>query len=114
MTTPDYTQKMSELRTRVGQHAILTDENNTKSKFATIASVMPTITTKSPIFYIIPPIALIVILLFTRPGFVCTDHIDKDNVITQKVNYKKLIIYGLIGGGVISIGLFAYFKQKTD
>jgi hypothetical protein len=55
-----------------------------------------------------------VILLFTRPGFVCTDHIDKDNVITQKVNYKKLIIYGLIGGGVISIGLFAYFKQKTD
>ena len=47
-----------------------------------------------------------------KPSFICNDNIDVDNVITKKINFNKLFIYGLIIGGVISIGLFVYFKQK--
>jgi hypothetical protein len=115
MTTPDYTQKMSELRSRVEQHVILPGKSDSKGGFGrSIASAIPKINTQSPIFYTIPPVVLIILFLFMKPGFVCEDNIDQDNVITQKMNYKKLLISGLIGGGVVSIGLFAYFRQKKS
>ena len=112
MTTPDYTQKMSELRARVGQHAKLNNVSN-KSALSTIKSVIPTINTKSIFFYATPLVILVVIFFIMRPGFVCNDHIDKDNVITSKIDVKKVIIAGLISGTVISVGLFAYFRQKN-
>lgn len=110
MTTPYYTQRMSELRVRVGQHAKLP----AKSAFSNITSVIPKINTQSPIFYITPPVVLIILFMFIKPGFLCDDYIDKDNVITQKINYKNLLIAGLVGGGVISVGLFAFFRQKKS
>ena len=110
MTTPDYTQKMSELRVRVEQYAKLPSPS--KNGFSTATSVIHKINTQSPIFYIVPPIILIILLFFMKPGFVCTDNIDIDNVVTKKMNFKKLLIAGLIGGGIISVGLFAYFRKK--
>ena len=114
MTTPDYTQRMSELRARVGQYARIPSKSDTKSAFSNIIAAIPKINTQSPIFYIIPPVVLIILFLFIKPGFLCDDYIDKDNVITKKINYKSLLIAGLVGGGVISIGLFAYFLQKKS
>lgn len=111
MSTPDYTQKISDLRARVGQHAKI---QNTESKSAinVITSVIPKIDTQSIIFYTIPPVVLVIIFLIMKPGFVCIDNIDKDNVITQKLIFKKALIAGLISGTIISVGLFAYFRQK--
>ena len=111
MTTPDYTQKMSDLRVIVGQHAKLMSKSDKKA--SNITSVIHVINTQSPIFYIIPPVVLIILFMFIKPGFLCEDYIDKDNVITRKINIKNLIIAGLIGGGAISIGLFAFFRQKN-
>jgi hypothetical protein len=108
MTTPDYTKKMSDLRTLVGQHVKL-PSNMSKSTF--IGSI-PSINTQSPIFYIIPTLILVIIFMIIKPEFLCDDHIDKYNVITHNINYKTLFIYGLIGGGVISIGLFGYFSKR--
>jgi hypothetical protein len=113
MTTPDYTQKMSDLRVLVGKHAKLTSKSG-KNAFNNITTRMPSINTQSPIFYIIPPVILIILFIFIKPGFLCEDHINKDNVITHKINIKSLIITGLIGGGSISIGLFAYFRRKKS
>lgn len=110
MTTPDYTQKMSELRAKVGQYAKL--PNQSKSGFASVAKSIITINTRYPFFYAVPPVIIIVIFIFMKPSFICNDNIDVDNVITKKINFNKLFIYGLIIGGVISIGLFVYFKQK--
>jgi hypothetical protein len=114
MTTPDYTQKMSELRDRVGQYSKLSRKSDNKTAFASITAAIPNINTQSPLFYVAPPVVLILLLLFIKPGFVCTEHIDNEKVTTNKISYKKLFITGLTGGGIISIGLFAYFiKQKN-
>ena len=108
MTTPDYTQKMSDLRARVGKHSQLP----VKSNFSNITSTLSTINTQSPIFYAIPPLVLFVVFMFFKPVFVCTDHIDKDNVITKKMNFQKLLISVLVGSAITSIVLFAYFRHK--
>lgn len=114
MSTTDYLQKMSELRTRVSQHIKLEGDNNNNNNgvFKNITSVIPKINTQSILFYTVPPIIFTVIFFIIKPGFLCNDHIDKDNVITRKINIKKVLIAGLISGTVISIGLFAFFRQK--
>lgn len=111
MSTPDYTKKMSDLRARVGQHARV---QNTESKttISKITSILPKINTQSIIFYVIPPVALVIIFLIMKPDFVCIDNIDQDNVITKQLIFKKALIAGLISGTVISVGLFAYFRQN--
>jgi len=98
---------MSELRNRVGQHTKLPTKNNRNP----LAAVIPKINTQSIFFYAAPPVILMIILIIMRPGFVCTEDVDKENKSTVKLNFKKLLIAGLIGGTVISVGLFAYFRQ---
>jgi hypothetical protein len=107
MTTPDYTKKMSDLRTLVGHHVKIPS----KSAFSNMTSSIPTVNTQSPIFYVIPSVILIILLVVIKPSFLCEDNIDKDNVITSKINYKTLFIYGVVGGIILSIGLFAYFRK---
>jgi hypothetical protein len=114
MSTPDYTQKISNLRVRVGQHARIPNTENKGSTINKIKSMIPKINTKSIIFYAIPSVVLIIIFLIIKPGFVCIDNIDKDNVITKQLIFNKVLITGLIGGTVISVGLFAYFRQVKN
>ena len=111
MSTTDYIQKMSELRSRVSHHSKLKGSDNT-GVLRTITSAIPKINTQSMFFYAVPPVILFLIFFIIRPGFVCNEHIDKDNVITNKISIKKVLISGLITGTIISIGLFAYFRQK--
>ena len=113
MTTPDYIKKMSQLRSKVGQYAKLPIQSNNSKIIITTTSSNPTINIQSPFFYIAPPIIILVILLIMKPNFICNDTIDIDNVITKKLNFNKLLITGLISGGIISIGLFYYFRNKT-
>jgi hypothetical protein len=115
MTSPDYIKKISDLRYKVDHYSKLQDPNS--SKFGVVSSITSYIqkfNIRSPFFYIIPPFVLIILFLLIKPSIVCTDHIDKYNTITKKINYKKIIIYSLIGGGVIDIGLFAYFKTTNN
>lgn len=111
MSTTDYVQKISELRNRVSQHVKL--EGNNNGVLNTITSVIPKINTQSIFFYTVPPIIFIVIFFIIKPSFVCNQNIDKDNVITNKISIKKVLIAGLISGTIISVGLFAYFRKKS-
>ena len=105
MATTDYTKKISELKSRVASHAKIEDNNIGKS-------VIPKINTQSIFFYTVPLIIFVVLFFIMRPNFVCNEHIDQNNVITYKVSIKKVLIAGIITGAIISIGLFAYFRQK--
>lgn len=107
MDSPNYENKISEFRARVGQYAKL---DNPPQKEKSVIS-MPKINIKSPVMYVIPPILILFLLLVVKPPFVCTDHIDKDNVITKKYNIKKLLITTIIGGIITSVAIFAYFKK---
>ena len=108
MTTLDYTKKITDLRVRVSQHAKLDNNDNVTTSYS-----LPKIN-NNIFLYVVPTIILIFIFLVLKPSVVCTDHINKDNVIISKVNYKKIIIYSLIGGMVISIGIFAYFHKNKN
>jgi hypothetical protein len=111
MTTPDYTVKISELRARVGNYAKLEGENNVGT-ISTITASIPKINTQYIFFYCTPLIILTIIFIIMKPNFVCNEYIDKDNVVTSRLSYNKVLIAGLISGTVISIGLFAYFHNK--
>ena len=111
MSTPDYTQKIAELRGRVSQYSKLPKSTSDKGVLST---VIHKINKQSLFFYVIPPIVMVILLLFIKPGFCCTDNIDKDNVITKKPNYNKIFITGVISGCIISIGLFVYFHKEIN
>ena len=107
MTSPDYKKKMDELRNKVSQY--IPNKKSTRVMNINI----PTFNIKSIYFYIVPPIVILIVLLLSKPSFIRYEHIDENNVITQKINYKYLIIFTLIGGTIIDIGLFAYFKKTN-
>jgi hypothetical protein len=111
MTTPDYTVKISELRARVSNHAKL-DGDNSIGAISTITASIPKINTQYILFYCTPQIILTIIFIIMKPNFVCNEYIDKDNVVTNRLNYNRVLIAGLISGTVISVGLFAYFHSK--
>ena len=128
MTTPDYVKKMSDFRARIGQHTTLSENRNidttndgiikaqntfSKSSTNTFTNTFAKLDTKSIMFYAAFPISIIIILFIFRPGFVCIDHMDENNNITKKILIQKVMIYGLIGGTILSVGIFAYlFKNK--
>jgi hypothetical protein len=107
MATPDYTKKISELRTKVGQYTELPIQNS-----ITTYNLQKII--YSPIFfYSIPPIISILILLIIKPSFVYTNEINKDKNPTQKLSFTTVLITGLIVGAVISAGLFVFFRKNN-
>lgn len=116
MNTPNYINRLSEIRDRVGQYAILEKPRGTiKSKIPiSVPVTFSKITLKSPLFYIIPPIAIFILLLIWKPGFVSEDSIDKDNVVTKKRKYKSILIISLVAGMILDIGMFAYFRKNKD
>ena len=110
MATPNYAEKINDLRKRVGQHATIINKN--EGIVDKVVLNFSKINTGSPIFYIIPPILIIILLFFIKPSFITMDNIDKDNNITKKIKFKQLLIYSLIGGAIIDIGIWAYFRKK--
>lgn len=117
MNTPDYVNRLSEIRDRVGQYTTLENPRATiKSKIPiSVPVAFSKITPSSPLFYIIPPIAIFILLLIWNPGFVSEEHIDKDNVVTKKRKLKLILIISLVTGTILDIGMFAYFrKNKTN
>ena len=111
MTTPNYTQKMSELRTQVEKYS--KSPNQSKNNFVNTTEFIPQKNKNILyIFYVAIPVILTVILFFVKPDFICTIT-DINSIVTKKINFKKLFIIGFISGGIISGGLFIYFKQKN-
>ena len=109
MTIED-SRKLGELRKRVEEFATLPTTNTNKSMINLPS--LPKINTDSPFFYLIPPIIILIVLMVIKPPFITTDQIDKDNVITKRINIKKLIIAVLLAGIFIDVALFAYLKKK--
>ena len=115
MISQNYTQKMSDLKKQVGQYATdyLPVKKECKSSFMSISSISSISSIfRTPFLYVLPSMILIVLLLICKPSFCCQNHIDKDNVITKKLKYKKVFITGVIGGFIFSIGLFAYLRKR--
>ena len=109
MTTPNYTQKMDELRKRVETHSKFLFAEKTNNSFSI---KMPNINISSPIFYILPPVIILAILFFMKPSFITVDTINKDNEIKKTIVYSKLLIAVLVGGFIIDIGIWGFLRKK--
>jgi len=116
MNTPNYVNRLSEIRNRVGQYTTL--EKPRETTMSKIPISIPIsflkITPKSPLFYIIPPIAIFILLVIWKPNFITTDHINKDNVITKKRKFKLILIISLVAGTLLDVGMFAYFRKDNQ
>jgi len=114
MNTPDYINILNEIRSRVGQYTKIEPSNaGLQSKISIPVTLkFSNINYKSPIFYIIPSIAIFILLTIWKPDFVTTDTIDKDNNVSKKRNFKTILIISLVAGTLLDMGMFAYFRKK--
>ena len=114
MNTPDYVNRLNEIRSRVGQYTKLEPSKvSSQSKMSIpVPLKFSKIYSKSPIFYVIPSVAIFILLTIWKPGFSTTEVIDKDNNVTKKRNFKTILIISLIVGALLDVGMFAYFRKK--
>lgn len=117
MNTPNYVNKLNDIKSRIGQytqdnkkHSSTTDNILTpKSGFIT---KLPNIPYNSLLFYIIPVVFTFIILLICNPKFVTKEVTDENNIVTRKRNFKTILIISIIIGVIIDISMFAYLKKK--
>jgi len=105
MTSPDYIQKINELRKKVGLYSNFSfdkkDDTNLSLKIPYI--------NKLSLFYLLSPVLVIIlILLYIKPSF-----ITKDTMNRQKIVYSKLFIVSLISGVIINICIWYYKKSNV-
>ena len=110
-TTPDYTKKIEELRSRVENH--VTTMPSTNSGWFRGKSSILTFTANSPIFYILPPLVSLFLLIVFKPSFLTPEITDKDGNTSKKFSYKRLFITFAVISIVLDIAVFAYFKKTA-
>lgn len=115
MNTPDYVNKLNDIKLRVGQYT-----QPEKNKSFTTNNILdpktgftklPNIPYNSVLFYSVPHVFGFIILLIWNPKFATKKVTDQDNVVTIKRNFKTILIISIIMGLIIDISMFAYFKK---
>jgi len=117
MNTPDYENRLNDIKSRIGKYSqVCKKQSITSTNIMTprmgFISKIPNIPYNSVLFYIIPPVFTLIILLIWNPKFVTKEVKNKDNVVTRKRNFKILLIISVIVGIIIDISMFAYFNKK--
>lgn len=108
MTSPDYKQKLGELRERANKY----DDNRPAQSGINLNFRKWSKWTIA--YYVAPPIAMLILLIIFKPGFLTTSHIDQNNNITEKMDIKKLLIATLVFGAIIDVAIFAYFRKMKQ
>ena len=107
MSHTDYIEKINDLRARVNPYSnFSTLKNNSKFLFN-----IPKIDIKSNIFYILPPILILLLFMYIKPSFMMVKTINKNRQIRNTVNYSKLFITALIVGFILDIVLWCYIRK---
>ena len=93
MNTPDYENRLNDIKSRIGKYSqVCKKQSITSTNIVTpIMVFMKKIPNNYVLFYIIPPLFTLIILLIWNPTFV-----------------TKEVIVGII----IDISMFAYFNKK--
>tara|TARA_R110002111_G_scaffold144274_1_gene210426 strand:- start:540 stop:848 length:309 start_codon:yes stop_codon:yes gene_type:complete len=102
MDTPRIQIKLNELQKTV-------DEYNVKKKNTfSLKKYM------KPIYaYIGIPVICIILLGYFKPSFLYKEQTDKHNIIRKTFLYKKLILFGMVIGIMLNIGLYVYLQRKN-
>tara|TARA_Y100000389_G_scaffold24256_1_gene20918 strand:- start:720 stop:1073 length:354 start_codon:yes stop_codon:yes gene_type:complete len=117
MNTPDYVNKLNDIKSRVGQYTQPTKKqsfttNNILAPKTGFITKLPNIQYNSVLFYTVPPVFSFIILLIWNPKFVTKEVTDQNNIVTRKRNFKTILIISIIIGLIVDISMFAYFNKK--
>lgn len=63
--------------------------------------------------YVFIPIAILILLIFSKPGFTMMEITDDGGQTTVKLSFQKLFLSWIIISGLLVVGLFGYnYKNK--
>ena len=108
MNTPHYSEKLNEIRGRMGDYAPTCPEEKTEKStiFLSFSNI------KTPyLMYVVPPVVIFIILLIAKPGFVTSEYTDKDNVVSLKYKFKNIFIVSIVLGLILDVIIFMYFNK---
>ena len=106
ITSPQIETRVNELQGQVAQYS---KYNNEK-----IGSSLPfSLNFKFYYVYIAIPIAILILLMVFKPSFIKTNEEIEDGTIESQTNFKKILMWTLILGTVLDVGLYgALYKLK--
>lgn len=116
----DYTEKIQNLRERLGNHVkiepepsrpIMTFKSPIKNLSSFYVPLMNFASNYLSVIYISVPFLVLMLLLATKPSFITSDHISKDNIITKNIKYMKLFTYTIVTSCIINGMIWIYFKK---
>lgn len=117
MNTPDYADKLNDIKSRIGQYTQPTKKesfktNNILAPKTGFITKLPNIPYNSVLFYTVPLVFSFIILLIWNPEFVTKEVTDQNNIVSRKRSFKTILIISVIIGLIIDISMFAYFNKK--
>lgn len=103
MDTPQIERQVKELQSQVAPYS--------KNKPASTLSQFNFL--QNPLFpYLSIPVAILLLLLVFRPGFLYYDKNNGKDVV-RSISIKKIFLYWLILSSVLVVGLFGYNYTKN-
>ena len=108
----NYNEIILDLNNRIKEHIdIPTEKSQNQNKNIKVSNNVFTYLRRY-IYFIVIPVVSIIILLIMKPSFFYKKHKDKENNVTKKLDYIKLILTGLISGLLISTAVYFYINRK--
>lgn len=108
IASPQIDMKLQELEGAVNPYSQYDD---TQKK-----SYIPSFSFNSNHLYIAIPVVLFIVLAVSRPTFVKAEVKMDDGTLVTKTSFEKIIIWTLVIGGLLDIGLYGanykFNKQK--
>jgi hypothetical protein len=93
---PEYEKRITDLKNKLYQYVTVPNKSIISTNYIL----------NNHYYLAIAPVLILLLLLIFRPMFIYDQKLD-----VKKINYLKIIKFTLIGGIIIDIGLFLYFKR---
>ena len=95
--------RLNILRNRASKYTNI--ENNVKFNFKKIIST-------ARLIYIVMPIIITTLLIIAKPSFIQSKYY-KNNMVTKRIDWKKLLVTIIILSIIVDVSIFAYRKSDN-
>ena len=88
----------------------LSEPNHSSSQFSSIYSKL---TTFPQMLILFIPIILMAVLVYMKPNII-TYTPDKSRPNYRKISYKKVVMYGGVGGCILGVAIYYYMNRQVS
>ncbi len=108
--SPEIRGKIKELQEQVDQYSSHSTHKSSKGFLSSFSFNLNSI-----YVYITIPIVILILLLVLKPSFIKIEYETEDNIVVKKMSFQKLIMWTLILGVVLDLGLFGFnYKMRKS